>query len=478
MTILALLLIWLWIQLAVVFLVEYRRPERAISWIFLILIFPLFGLFLYAALEWPYRRRGIRLRRACEERKRAAGSETLPLRIITAPASGGTGNPGLDGCPELLGLLLRLCGNPVTRGSGSRVLPSAETAYDRMLEAIESAQEHIHLEMYIIRDDGSGKRFRSALIRKARQGVKVRLLLDGTGSRKLGRSFLDGLRAAGVKVHLFLPVALALPAGAVNYRNHRKILVVDGSIAFTGGLNIGDEYLGGDPKLGCWRDTFLEMTGDAVYASQRVFLRDWRIAAGEQLLHPRLFPPHGLKGGEAVQIVASGPDQDLQALPALLSAAFSVAKSRLWIATPYFVPDQALALQIKTAVLKGVDVRILLPGVADGKLVKYATLSKVEELLDAGVRFYRYRKGFLHAKVWIIDETAASVGSANLDMRSLYTNFELIALLFSPERIGELAEAFRQDLEDSEPIEPERFRQRPFKDRLKEEICGLLAPLL
>ncbi|MFD1772667.1 cardiolipin synthase [Paenibacillus rhizophilus] len=464
------------VQIIVILFLEYRRPQRAVAWLFLLFCCPPLGLLVYYFLGRDYKQ-GRRLKAcAAETRCGLHGHAEERSRPITRVED--TGNPELAGRKELLRLLSGLSESPVTGRNATRILVNAGETYASMLEAMEAASEHIHLEVYIFRDDGIGERFQDVMIRKARQGVKVRLLCDGLGSHKLSRRFLRALSGAGVETHLFLPPLASLLGGRFNYRNHRKILVVDGLVGFTGGINIGDEYLGKDPKMGFWRDTHLKLEGDAVYFIQRIFLKDWRLASGERLSHPRLFPIHACEGKEGVQIIGSGPDGAIDSAQTMIFAALSAAEKRIWIETPYFIPDPAILRALKTAVLRGADVRIIIPGKPDNAFVYNASLSYLDDLLDAGVKFYRYRKGFMHAKVWIADGLLASVGSVNLDMRSFYSNFELSAVLLQPQRIEELADQFRRDLEDSEAVDPDVFSKRGNAARRKEEICSLLSPLL
>ncbi|WP_238652310.1 cardiolipin synthase [Paenibacillus piscarius] len=476
MRIFALILCIFIVQLAVIFILEFRRPQRALAWICITFCCPPLGLLFYYALGRDYRQ-SRRLGRRCVSLQREIRAHVAG-KIHKVKEAADTGNRAFAGRPELLHLLSGLAGSPLTQHNDCQVFSGTREAYEAMLEAMEQAEENIHMEFYIFREDGIGRQFQEVMIRKARQGVRVRLLCDGLGSHKLGRRFLRELEAAGVQVYFFLPPLTSLLDRRFNYRNHRKILVVDGRTGFTGGMNIGDDYLGQDPKMGFWRDTHLRLEGDSVYHLQYVFLRDWRLAAGETMSHPRFFPRHSCPGREAVQIVAGGPDGSIDAMQELFFASICAAKQRIWMTSPYFIPDPAIQRALKHAVLSGVDVRMIIPAKPDNRVVYYATLSYLEDLQDAGVKFYRYTKGFMHAKVMIVDHLLASVGSANLDMRSFYSNFELTAVLLAPERIAELAEDFSRDLTHSEVIDPQSFRERPKNVKRLESLCKLLSPLL
>ncbi|WP_151733126.1 cardiolipin synthase [Paenibacillus tengchongensis] len=473
----AVILLCLYIlQVALILCLEFRRPQRALAWITLSLCFPPAGLAAYYFLGADYWR-GRRIRRGSPGGCRGLRPE-LRAKIHAVAGVSECGNPQLEGHEHLLRLLTGLSEYPLTGGNTCRVLGDGEEAYNAMLEAMECAREHIHIQFYIFRGDEAGEQFQDVMIRKARQGIKVRLLCDGLGSLKLERSFVRALRQAGVEVHFFLRPLSGLASRRFNYRNHRKIVVVDGTVGFTGGLNVGKEYLGKDPQTGAWRDTHVRIVGDAVYSLQDVFLRDWQLAAGNAKGHPRLFPQHSGKGAEPVLIIPSGPDRAVDATPALFTAAIGAARQRIWIASPYFIPDPAICRALKNAVLGGTDVRIMIPGKPDSELVYQASLSYVENLQDAGVKFYRYTAGFMHAKVMVIDGLFATVGSANLDMRSCYSNFELTTVLFDPERINSLAEDFSRDLKHSEFIDPQIFMKRGWKVKLIQGLCQLFSPLL
>ncbi|MFC7749638.1 cardiolipin synthase [Paenibacillus thermoaerophilus] len=469
------------LQLATVLALEFRRPARAVAWLVISFVTPLigFGIYYLLAADFSRRRKLRRLGRrrmpqARRTRRSKGGDRTFrQIPESTADALGHT-----CAFDRLERIMLSLPGSPASTRNRVRVLPDAEQAYEAMLRAIESARHHIHFCFYILRDDESGRRFRDALIRKASEGVRVRVLYDGIGSYELSDSFIRSLTQAGIRTAAFLPPRIALLDKRLNYRNHRKIVVVDGRIGFTGGLNIGDEYLGMDPKLGHWRDLHLELEGQAVHDLQQIFLRDWAYAAGEKLSDAAYYPPADIAGGQRVRIVPDGPDLDGNPLLELFFTALATARSRIGIVTPYFIPDPALLTAIKTAALGGLDVRIVLPGRADSRLVQWASLSYVQELLDAGVRFFQYQNGFIHSKLVLVDGAFASVGTANLDMRSLHYNFELTAVLLDEGLAEELYRQFERDIEHSVEIQAGVFAWRSRLQRGKEMLGRLLAPML
>jgi len=451
--------VW-WAEAAWVIAAEYRRPAHAAAWLFVLLALPIVGIAPFLLARGKTGRWDARDRMPAKRTAEAAEDGAFPQDERLRRALG------------------RMSDAPITGRNGTEILTDGEAAFTSIFEMIDKAEHHIHLAYYIVRGDGVGRRFRDALIRKAREGVQVRLIYDGFGSWKLKRSYLRELTEAGVRVRCFLPIGAALRSRRLNHRYHRKIVIVDGKSGFTGGINIGDEYLGLDAKLGFWRDTHLRVEGDAVYDLQNIFVRDWQLASGETLDDPAYWPPHACASRERVQIVSCGPRPGGNEIYDGLLAAVFAARERIWIATPYFVPDDGLKAALRTAAESGVDVRLIVPGVADTRFVLAATLSHAADLREAGVRVYRYQKGFIHAKVMIVDRLLASVGTANLDMRSFYSNYELSALLFDEKPIARLERDFRRDLADSRAAAAEELRGLTAGARAGRAMARLLSPLL
>lgn len=456
------------IQIAFVVVVEYRRTNKAVSWLIVLFMFPIVGFLPYYFLAKEY---------------------TLDNRILRGEEYGNLerirkdlANRCKQRMPEemldeadrqwQLAILQNLSTAPAYCNE-TIVFEEGEQAFEAMLDSISAAERHIHIEFYIIRDDDLGSRLERLLIRKAQEGIHVRFLYDGIGSRQLGKAYLKRLRNGGVETGSFFPPATTLLHKRLNYRNHRKIVVVDGNIGFLGGLNIGDEYLGKDPYFGYWRDTHFSIKGDAVLWIQYTFLTDWLLVKGEALTDPDYFPVQPCEGNELVQIVKSGPDETI--LELIFSLIVS-AKKRIYLESPYFIPDPGVLLALKTAVSRGVEVIVVIPSFPDKKLVYWATMSYIQELLEVGVRFYRYRKGFIHSKVLITDDLACS-GSANMDMRSLSDQFELSAVFFDGKTVNRLIQDFLRDLSLSEEILLTDFVKRPRNQKMKEAFARLLSPL-
>jgi cardiolipin synthase len=462
-------------QTATILLLDFRNPAKAVAWLMVLFILPVIGFIMYYFLAKEYRQRKMVRRkgfRRLEELRRelARSAKTSSCRAEAADLD-------IVHEPRLFGLLNSMPGAPITPNNEVEVLSDSETAYTAILRAIEGAEHHIHMEYYTIRDDRIGRVFHRALLRKAGEGVKIRIIYDGVGSYKLPAAYVDELRKAGVEIYCFLPPLIAFFDKRLNYRNHRKIVVADGTCGFLGGINIGDEYLGGNPKLGFWRDTHLRVEGDSVYYLQQTFVNDWEFVSGEKLNDVRFFPEHACTGARFVQILPSGPDTQWDAIFEMYFGAITAAKKRIYITTPYFIPDRSIHIGLKTAAVSGLDVRIIFPGVPDSRLVHWATLSYLKELLQAGVRFYQYQKGFIHAKTMLVDRLLATVGTANLDMRSFFDNFELNAVLFDKATIERLERDFMQDLKDSKEILLPQFERRSRIQRGKEVVARLLSPL-
>jgi len=381
---------------------------------------------------------------------------------------------------DLMLLAYRSPGLPPTLGNSVKVLKDADLSYPDLLESISSATAHIHAMYYIIRPDDAGRMFRDALVERAKAGVEVRLLYDDIGSWAMKPEFWRPLVEAGGMVREYRPVRFSrFRTFYANFRNHRKIVVVDGKTAYTGGINIGDEYLGKDPEMGFWRDTNVRIDGPAANHLQLVFAEDWYYATGELLAYSYVRPAAGHNGdGGIVQIVPSGPDRPREQVAQLYFTAITSARDRLYITTPYFVPDEAVQAALIAASLRGVDVRLLVPGRYDKRIIKYASHSYFRELLASGCRIYEYRKGYIHAKTLTSDGEVGIIGTANMDIRSFRLNFEVCAVCYDTGVAEALDAQFMEDLKDAERVEVETFTKRPGIDVFLENTARLTSSLL
>jgi cardiolipin synthase A/B len=445
-----------------------RETMSAIAWCLTVILVPFAGAFLFFLFGSQTVNRRIRH----NQQKRSAYKKT---------AGGPDGKPATD-VPERWDTLARLGhhgdGFPVTGGNAVTLYHDGHPAFEAMLEAIKAAEHHVHMEFFIFRNDTSGQRFIDALCECARRKVEVRFLYDSVGSFRLASRFLRQLRAAGARESSFLPIFLPVYPFRVNLRNHRKIVVVDGKVAFTGGLNIGDEYLGKDPRFGPWRDTFFRVEGPAADGLQRVFLEDWFFATEEAVHGERYHPKPAMPGKSLVQVVHSGPDADYKAIRETYFAGILNARKRVWIASPYCVPDAGLHDAMILAARSGVDVRFLGLFRPDKWIPFLAARFYWSDMIAAGVKIYQYAAGMMHSKFVLVDGEWASVGSANMDNRSLLLNFEANCQFFDAGIVAEFEQAYLHDLEVSVRIDPEVYARRPSIGRLAENAARLFSPIL
>jgi cardiolipin synthase len=371
----------------------------------------------------------------------------------------------------------KLAGMPFSRGNEVSLLRNGEEAFSAMFAAIDAAADYLLLQVYILRDDDLGRDLKSRLMRRARDGIRVHVLYDEIGSHELSQGFIDDLAAAGVRVRPFGTTQGPVNRFQLNFRNHRKILVADGQTAFVGGLNFGDEYLGRNAAMGAWRDTHLRIAGPAVQAVQLAFLEDWYWAAHEV---PELaWEPHGLAaGGQAVLPLPTGPADVRDSCELFFLEALRSARRRIWIASPYFVPDEQIVSALELARLRGVDVRILLPQRADRFLVHLAGFGYYRLAERAGIAIYRYEPGFLHQKVLLVDDEIASVGTANLDNRSFRLNFELSIVVWDRAFAAAVAHMLEEDFARSRRVAAGELDDRSFWFQLGVSLSRLLAPVL
>lgn len=451
---------------------ERRPPASTLAWILVLALLPVVGLPIYL-LAGPRRLKRRRHRMTLARNRLGPALE----------AWGRARGADLSAAEQLMRLLTRLTGTPPEAAEELTLLPGGDQALDAIVAAVASARHHVHLEYYIFRPDRSGARLRDALAAAAARGVTVKLLVDAAGSASLSRAFLRPLLAAGGRVAFFGRVVHArLGQWVGNFRTHRKIAVVDGSVGFTGGVNVTDDESRAVRGAAAYRDTHLRLRGAAVHGLQAAFLEDWFYTLRAEGLPPgRLdldawFPP-APGGGTPVQIVASGPDQEQPAVAALFQAALAGARERAWITTPYLVPDEPLLAALRGAALRGVDVRILVPARSDSSVVDAAGRTFHDALLRAGVRLFHHGPAMVHAKTWVVDRSLALVGTANLDPRSLSLNFEVVAAVFGGALPGELAALFEADLASARERTGREARD-PFARRLFASAARLLAPQL
>ncbi len=365
---------------------------------------------------------------------------------------------------------------PFTHSNHARLLIDGKNTFEALFAGIDSARSYILVHYYILKDDELGRKLQSHLIEKARAGVRVYLLYDEIGSVALPGNYLSALREAGVRVRAFHSTKGKANRFQLNFRNHRKIVVVDGRTAFVGGLNVGDEYLKGTPELGMWRDTHLQLAGPCVQCTQLVFLEDWYWSARQ--IPDLTWEPQSAPGGsQDILVLPTGPADELESCGLFFLEVINGARERLWIASPYFVPDRQIVSALQLAALRGVDVRLVLPEKPDHMLVYLSSFSYLEEAEKAGVKIFRYQPGFLHHKVLLVDDQLSAVGTANLDNRSFRLNFEITIVVNDRTFAGEVETMLRNDLAHCRQTHPRDLTERRFWFRVAVRVSRLLAPI-
>jgi cardiolipin synthase A/B len=464
------------IIVAISVILDNRDPTKTISWVVVLFVLPILGLILYFAVGKNYRKEKIFLRKENKDFERI---RTLSdNQIIDLQDRKFIDNGKIRSKLPIINLLLRNSKALLTKYNRVEILNNGKQTFDSIISELNKAKKHIHLEFYIIEDDRVGNEIREVLISKAKMGVRVRMIYDDVGTWKLGRKFILSLREAGVELYPFMPVHIPFLANRINYRNHRKIIVIDGKVGFVGGINIADRYKYGNREIPFWRDTHLRIEGEAVSSLQVVFLVDWQFVSGRLVSGVSYFPKPRVENKQLVQITASGPDSDWSSIMQAYFSAISTAKEYIYIAVPYFIPNESILTALKTVSLSGVDVKIIIPGLADSILAYNGTRSYVEELLEAGIRVYYYQKGFIHSKLIMVDDVFSSVGTANMDIRSFDNNFEVNALIYDESFCKELKGYFMEDLEHSEEVSLELHRQRSLRKKITESFSRVFSPLL
>lgn len=458
-------------------ILENRNPVRTLAWIIVLVAVPFIGFLFYLYFGINYRKikmfsmKGLGdmkwLQYMSEDQKQLIKKSEFLHKRETVEVR------------KLMTLLLNNSKALLTRFNKVEVLNNGEETFPAIFEALQNAKRFIHLEYYIIEMGRLTSRLKELLIEKAKAGVEVRVIYDDVGSWGLTRDFLRELRNAGIQIYPFLPVRFHQFANKANYRNHRKIVVIDGEVGFVGGLNFADRYVDGVPKIGVWRDTHLKVQGEAVTSLQVIFLIDWYFVRQELLLDKNEYLPYIQADGDMlVQAVTSGPDSDWASIQQAYFTLINMAKRYVFISTPYFMPGETTLNSLKTAAMSGVDVRIMLPHKSDSLLTYWCSRSFVGELLEAGVKVYWYQKGINHSKVIIVDGIVSSVGTANMDIRSFEQNFEVSLILYDRDITKKLAGDFLKDLQSSSEVVIQRWKFRSRREKAYESVARLFAPVL
>lgn len=478
---------WIWVALDITFLasiifmivvivLENKDPTKTISWSLVLFLLPVIGIILYFYLGRSMHKKKFFSQKGISDH--LSLDQLISEQTIKLNDNKFIKDEKLISKRNMMKLLINNSKALITEKNQVRVLNNGRQTFGSIIYEIENARDHIHMEFYIIEDDSIGNRIKDILVRKAREGVKVKLIYDDVGSWSLPRSYIRELTSAGAEVYSFMPVRVYAFANKVNYRLHRKIVVVDGKVGFVGGLNIADRYLRGLGQNNMWRDTFLKINGEAVRSLQTVFLMDYRFVSEKLEIEDNFFPPLEVESKCLVQIVSSGPDSDWHSIMQAYFSAIATAEQYVYISTPYFIPYQSIMTAIKTASLSGVDVRLLIPDKNDSWIVGHGSRSYLEELLEAGVKVYMFYRGFTHSKLMIVDDVFASVGTANMDIRSFSQDFEVNAIVYDAKTTQSLKKDFLNDLTGSTQLELEKWRKRPRFDKTVESVARIFSPLL
>lgn len=464
------------IVIAVIFM-ERKNPESTLAWVLVLTFLPVVGLVLYMIFSQNIARKKI-FKLNPDEEKFVSASLKKQMDAI----SSGTYkfvNEEADTWKDMIRLNQRYDSAYFTQNNSVELFTDGRDKFESLLEDIKNAKKSINIEYYIIKWDKVGVKLLKALEQKAKEGVEVRLLMDALGCRQLTKRRIAPLVDAGVKCAYFFRPKMKVLLMKLNYRNHRKLVVIDNNIGYIGGFNIAREYLGLKEKFGYWRDTHVRIKGGAVHDINARFILDWRFAAKENLDFSSVFYEEPETGGTTgVQIVTSGPDNGRQEVKRAYMKMIVSAKKNIFLQTPYFVPDASIIESLKVAALSGIDVRVMIPCMPDHIFVYWATYSYVGELIRSGVKVYIYDNGFLHAKTLVVDGQVASVGSANFDKRSFSLNFEANAVIYDKDIARQMETAFETDMELCHRLTQELYNQRSLIIRVKESISRLLTNIL
>jgi len=457
---------------------ETRSTTKTMAYLLFCIFIPVIGIAFYLVFGINYWRKKLYEKKSSLNEKiweqlkkeiKIYNEQSLEHQLSTDPDHS-----------ELASMLIKDLESPLTRNNSVKLFVNGEEKFPELLQVLQGAKHHIHLEYYIYEQDGIGSEIIELLIQKAKEGVEVRFIYDDFGSPSIKKKLERRMKEAGVEIHPFHKVHFYLLANRINYRNHRKIVVVDGQTAFVGGINVSDKYINNNGAQLYWRDSHLRIDGPGVYYLQYLFISDWNFCCPKSLSPAELhFAPNPVtKGDTYVQIAASGPDSTQPTVLFSILQAIYLAKEEILITTPYFIPGDGILEALRIAALSGLSVKLLVPGICDSKIVNAASRSNYNDLLQAGVEIYLYQKGFVHAKTLVADGKLSIVGTANMDHRSFEFNFEVNAIVYDQAFAKQMRKVFFDDLENAEEINAERWYKRPAYQQLPEKIARLFSPVL
>lgn len=455
------------VGIIVVIILDNRNPVKTLAWVLVLIFLPFIGLVLYFFFGRNQRHERMISRKGYNRLQKKPMLEYMSQPSNEIPAD----------YSRLISLFQNTIQSFPFDGNKLEAFTTGEGMLQALLREIQGATHHIHVEFYIFEDDAIGRIVRDALMQKAREGVEVRVLYDDVGCWHVPKRFFEAMRENGIEVHAFLEVRFPAFTSKMNYRNHRKIVVIDGRIGFIGGMNLAERYVRG-VSWGIWRDTHLLIEGKAVHGLQTAFLLDWYFMDRTLLTKACYFPKGITEGNAWAQIVTSEPVGNWKEIMQGLAMAIYRARKYFYIQTPYFLPTETILVALQTAALSGVDIRLMLPQHADSRLTHLATCSYLSDMLQAGVKVYFYQKGFLHSKLMVSDDQLATIGSTNMDFRSFEHNFEVNAFIYDTEFALQMREVFLQDQRDCEQLHLKHWQKRPSSRKMLESFVRLLSPLL
>lgn len=457
---------------------QRRDPKTVWTWLLLLYFIPILGFVFYLFIGTDmHKQRMFRVKEVEDRLNDAIRRQTSQIRSRELEKQA----PHMSGYSDMVMFNLDTMGSVLSDTNDIDIFTDGNDKFEQLIRDLRQAEKFIHIQYYIIKNDVLFNRIKDVLVEKAAEGVEVRILYDAMGCRFVRKRYWENLRRYGIRTAEFFPAFLRWLHLRMNYRNHRKIVIIDNKIGYVGGFNIGKEYIGLDPKFGHWRDTHLRIVGDAVMGLQLRFLLDWNYTAKENLfLHPQYMDgfQSGSRDGCDVQIIYSGPDTSIQQIRDNYLRLINKAERSIYIQTPYFIPDEAMMAALFIALHSGIEVNLMIPCKPDHPFVYWATYSYAGELIMNGAKCYTYDNGFLHAKGMIVDEKVFCYGTANMDIRSFALNFEVNAVVYDERKAREMTEIFREDVKHSTLVTRDIYAGRKLYVRLKEQVSRLLSPLL
>ena len=472
------LLLWNMLFAIIIVFFERREPKSVWAWLLLLYFVPILGFVFYLLLGTDmHKRKMFKIKEVEDHLSEAIRQQEHQLKSRRVEEL----DANIAEYKDLIVYNLETGGAIVTNENDVDIFTDGNAKFDALIEDIKNAKEFIHIQYYIIRNDVLFNRIADALVEKVKEGVEVRVLFDGMGCRSVNHHYWKKLNGKGIMTAEFFPAVLRRLHLRINYRNHRKIVVIDNKVAYVGGFNIGKEYIGLEKRFGYWRDTHLRIRGNAVLGLQLRFLLDWNYAARENLFsQSKLFTgiENGTRDNCSMQIISSGPDNSIKQIHDNYLRLINKARKSIYIQTPYFVPDEAVFEALLIAARSGIDVNIMIPCKPDHPFVYWATYSYIGELVMAGVKCYTYDNGFLHSKGMVVDDKVLCYGTANMDIRSFSLNFEVNAVIYDEKKAKEMVDIFHEDLKVSTLITKDLYARRKLVIRIKEQVCRLMSPLL